>query len=147
MKKLVLAGVLVAMTSTFALAEWLVDFRDNYSSKGIDIAVEEAMKEGAGPEGIISIVESDVYFKDLNPQNLVKALYCAGASGNDIRSAAEQYNISDQIVVAGYNKSVAECGDKVADTQAYTPVATPGPAFSGLPSASSSGAFASESTF
>ncbi len=143
MRKLLLASVLVAITATVACAEWLVDFRDNYKNKGIDIAVEEAMKEGAAPD---SIVENGLLLEGLNPQNLVKALYCAGASCNDIRSAAQQYAISDMIVAAGYNKSVAECGDKVADTQAYTPVATAVP-FSSPPSASSVGSFASPSTF
>ena len=142
MKKMVIACAMLLMSATVACAEWMVDFRDTYASKGIDKAVEDALKEGKNPA---LIVEVGVEIEGLNPQNLVRALYCAGASGQDIRAAAEKYQISEPIVVAGYKKSIDECGDRVADSQAYTPVAS-GPSFS-TPSGGRSGSFASTSRF
>jgi hypothetical protein len=130
------------MSFSIAFAEWLVDFRDTYVKEGIDKAVVIAMKEGANPD---LIVENGLHLDGLNPQNLVKALYCAGAKGQDIRAAAEKYNISEVVVAAGYKKSVAECGDQVADSQAYTPYATDRSFVT--PSAGRSGTLASPDRF
>lgn len=141
MKKQVLfIIVLVLFSVSLALAEWLTDFRDIYTQEGIDPAVVEALKQGAGPE---QIMENGLQLEGLNPQNLVKAMYCAGIRGDDIRAAGQQYGVTDIIIVAGYKKSVEECSDRVVDTQAYTPVATvisfagpplPGGGFSASPS-------------
>lgn len=120
-KRMILAMVLVLSMVTLAFAEWLTDFRDIYQQEGIDPAVVEALKQGAQP---VQIMENGLLLEGLNPQNLVKAMYCAGIRGDDIRAAAQQFGVTDLIVVAGYNKSVEECGDRVVDTQAYTPVAT-----------------------
>ena len=119
MKRITIACVLVLMSFSIAFAEWLGDFRDTYVKDGIDKAVENALKGGAKPD---LIVENGMKLEGLNPQNLVKALYCAGAKGVDIRAAAEKWNISEVIVAAGFKKSIAECKD--VDTQAYTPVAS-----------------------
>lgn len=142
MKRLLLACLLVLLNVSFASAEWKVDFRDIYVAEGIDKAVENALKDGKNPD---TIVEVGVQIEDLNPQNLIRALYCAGASGQDVRAAAEKYNITEGIVAAGYKKSIDECGDRVADSQAYTPVAT-GPSFS-TPSGGSNNSFSSPATF
>ncbi len=142
MKKFGIACVMVLFSVSIACAEWMVDFRDTYSTEGIDKAVEKALKDGRNPD---LIVEVGLEIEGLNPQNLVRALYCAGASGQDIRAAAEKWKISEPIVVAGYKKSIDECGDRVADSQAYTPVAT-GPSFA-TPSGGRGGSFASPSTF
>lgn len=120
-KQLVFAIVVLLCGTTLAFAEWVTDFRDIYQKDGIDPAVVEALKQGAQP---LQIMENGLQLQGLNPQNLVKAMYCAGIRGDDIHAAAQQYGISDLIVVAGYDKSVEECGDRVVDTQAYTPVAT-----------------------
>jgi hypothetical protein len=136
MRRLAVACVVVLMSFSIAFAEWLVDFRDTYVKEGIDKAVENAMKGGANPD---LIVENGLQLEGLNPQNLVKALYCAGAKGQDIRSAAEKYNISEVIVAAGYKKALAECSDQIADAQAYTPVST-GPSFT-TPSGGRSGTY------
>lgn len=127
MKRFLAAGLLVLFSVSVVCAEWLVDFRDTYVSQGIDKAVENAMKEGKTPD---LIVENGLALEGLNPQNLIKALYCAGAQGLDIREAAEKYKVSELIVAAGFQQSKAECGDMVADAQAYTPVAE-GPSFAG----------------
>ena len=118
MKRLAAACLLLLFSASIACAEWLVDFRDTYVSEGIDKAVENALKDGKTPD---LIVENGIELEGLNPQNLIKALYCAGANGQDIREAAEKYDISETIIAAGYKKSVAECADVVADAQAYTP--------------------------
>jgi hypothetical protein len=70
--------------------------------------------------------------------------------GDDIKAAADEAGISDIVLVAAYEKSVAECGDQVADTQAYTPANTAAaPSFAGMPSPGASGgsSYASPSTF
>ena len=118
MKRVATVCMMVLFSASIACAEWLVDFRDTYVSEGIDKAVENALKDGKGP---VLIVEKGLELEGLNPQNLIKALYCAGANGQDIREAAEKYGISETILAAGFKKSVAECADQVADTQAYTP--------------------------
>ncbi len=139
MKRLVLACVMVMMGVSFACAEWVDDFRKTYAVQGIDEAVENAMKDGKNPDDII---ELGLGIEGLNPQNLIRALYCAGANGQDIRAAAEKRQISEPIVTAGYKKSIDECGDRVVDSQAYTPVA--GPSFT-TPTAGRNGSFASPS--
>jgi hypothetical protein len=141
MKRLLLACVMVVMGVSVAGAEWVDDFRKTYADQGIDEAVENAMKDGKNPD---VIVELGLEIEGLNPQNLIKALYCAGANGQDIRAAAEKRHISELIVAAGYKKSIDECGDRVADSQAFTPVV--GPSFA-TPTAGRSGSFASPSTF
>ena len=142
MKRLLFAIVMVLFSVSIASAEWMVDFRDTYAAEGIDKAVENAMKDGKNPE---TIVELGVTIDGLNPQNLIRALYCAGANGQDIRAAAEKYKITEQIVAAGYKKSIDECGDRVADSQAYTPVST-GPSFA-TPTGGRTGGFSSPATF
>lgn len=141
MKRLLLACVMVVMGVSVVCAEWVDDFRKTYAVQGIDEAVENAMKDGKNPD---VIVELGLEIEGLNPQNLIRALYCAGANGQDIRAAAEKRHISEPIVAAGYKKSIDECGDRVADSQAFTPVA--GPSFA-TPTAGRSGSFASPSTF
>lgn len=121
MKKILLTLTMVALFCTAAFAEWQVDFKDTYTNKGIDQAVIDALKEGADPD---SIVVNGLDLEGLNPQNLVMALYCAGVKGQDIRDAAANHDISEMILTAGYKKSVVECSDVIADSQAYTPVAT-----------------------
>ena len=116
MKKITIACILVVMSFSLAFADWIGDFNDNYVKDGIDKAVEKAMKEGGNPD---LIVENGLKLKGLNPQNLVKALFCAGAKGVDIGAAAAKYDISKEILEAGYKKSLAECND----VQPYTPIA------------------------
>ena len=140
MKRLATACMLVLFSVSIACAEWLVDFRDTYVSEGIDKAVENALKAGKTPD---LIVENGLELEGLNPQNLIKALYCGGANGQDIREAAERFSISETILAAGFKKSVAECGDQVADSQAYTP-ADRGPSFT-TPRRVRNGSFASPS--
>ena len=141
MKSIVsMVTLLVALTASTSFADWLESFRSIFERLGIDNAVEEALKQGATPDGIM---ENGLKFESLNPQNLVKAMYCSGIRGDDIRASGQKFDVSDVVIVAGYQKSVEECGDAVVDTQAYTPVATVN--FSGPPSVSN-GTNASPST-
>lgn len=128
MKKIYFVIVTTLFTASFALAAWNDNFKLNYQQEGIDKAVIAALEEGIAPHPIIVAGQA---IKGLNPQNLIKALYCAGADGNDIGKAAIDNGISELILTAAYDKSVEECQDQMADTQAYTPVQ--GPNFAGLP--------------
>lgn len=141
MRKVIAVVFILLFSAAAAQAEWQVDFEDTYFSKGIDQAVIDALKDGAQPD---SIVEIGLSLEGLNPQNLIMALYCAGAGSQDIRDAAASHAISEMIVTAGYKKSVVECGDAVADSQAYTPVST---GFSSIPGSRGSSVSASPSTF
>lgn len=116
MKKLVAAVAIVSVTATVAMAGWWADFQKAYEKENIQVAVEGALEKGTSPD---NIVEKGTEIEGLNPQNLVKALYCAGVNGIDIRAAAKKYKISEGIVIAGHKQSVAECGNKVVDAQAY----------------------------
>ncbi len=124
MKRIVAAFLIVGFAASFACADWLSDFQDNYKNKSIDLAVENAMKEGIKPKIIAG--QCFAFDEKLNPENLIKALYCAGVKGQEVYSIAQEYKISELVVTAGFKKSVAECGDRVADTQAYTPGAPAG---------------------
>ncbi len=138
MKKIVLALLIVGISFSVASANWLDIFKQFYSDKGIDHAVEKALEEGATPELIVKNATELVEFEDLNSQNLVKALYCAGISGKEIYEASINYEISEMIIQAGYEKSVDECKDQVVDSQAYTPTAQGGKkGFGGAQSTSS----------
>ena len=144
LKKLVFSFLLVVATCSYVYAEWLVDFRDIYLEDGIDAAVIEALRQGAQPD---EIMYNGLEQEGINPQNLVKAMYCGGVKGDDIKTAADEYGVSEMLLVAGYKKSVEECGDAVTDTQAYTPAGTPAAAVSFVgASAPGGGSYASPST-
>jgi len=117
-------------------------YQDRYKEVGIDNLVIELLKDGVQ---VTTIVPECLEIEGLNPQNLIRALYCAGVKGQDIRDAAEKNGITEPIIVAGYKKSIDECRDRVEDAQAYTPTSS-GPAFSS-PSGGRGGAYASPSTF
>lgn len=121
MKKVIFAVVLFMAFSSPAFADWIEDFKTTYLEEGIMAAVVEVLKQGITPD---ETMEKGLQIEGVNPQNLVKAMYCAGIRGNDIKAAGDKYGVSDLIIVAGYKKSVEECGDTVVDTQAYTPAAT-----------------------
>ncbi len=129
-----------------AFADWIKDFSVNNESQGIEVAVAEALKAGMNPT---MIVDEGLKIAGVNPQQILKALYCEGSDGNDVKAAADSAGISDIILVAAFEKSVAECGDAVADTQAYTPVANR-LSFAGMPTSSPFGdprSISSPSTF
>ena len=129
MKHIVISAFLSILLATPAFADWIEDFNVNLDTQGIEVAVAKALEEGKTPT---EIVDRATQIEGLNPQNVLKALYCEGAAGDDIKIAADSAGISDLILLAAFDKSVVECGDQVADSQAYTPVAQ-GPRFAGIP--------------
>jgi hypothetical protein len=143
MKRLIISTLLGFFIVSPALADWIEDFSINFEDKGVEFAVPKALEEGKTPSDII---KEGLKLTALNPQNLLKALYCSGADGDDIKIGADANDISEIIVVAAFKKSVVECGDAVADSQAYTPG---GPSFAGPPGGGGGGgnSFASPSTF
>jgi hypothetical protein len=128
MKRLIIATFVGFLIASPALADWIKDFSVNFEAQGIEFAVPKALEEGRNPS---EIIREGLKFTDLNPQDLLKALYCSGVAGDDIKQGADKNGISEIIVVAAFKKAVAECGDAVADSQAYTSV---GPNFAGRPS-------------
>lgn len=144
MKKTFSIILIISLTASLALAAWNDNFQATYEKEGIDKAVIAALGEGIDPNSIIVAGQA---LEGLNPQNLLKALYCAGADGNDIGKAALDNGISELILTAAYEKSVEECQDQMADTQAYTPVR--GPNFAGMPTprGSNDTPYASANTF
>jgi len=128
---------------TMMLGEYWATFYDNYKKLGIDETAILAIKEGIQPD---AFMEGGLALEDLNPQNLIKAMYCAGYKGDDIKKACDQFEISELVLVAGFKKSKEECSDQVTDTQAYTQAA--GPTMAGVPSPGGGGtSYASPSTF
>ncbi len=131
MKHIIISTLLSILLASPAFADWIEDFSVNLDDQGIEVAVAKALEEGKTPT---EIVDRATQVEGLNPQNVLKALYCEGAAGDDIKIAADTAGISELILLAAFDKSVAECGDAVADSQAYTPV---GLNFAGLPSPAS----------
>ncbi len=144
MKRIVAAFLIVGFASSFAFAGSQAEFKDDYIKKGLDVAVENAMKDGAGPD---VIVEQGLAIENVNPQNLIQALYCSGVSGQDVSGAAQKANVSELIVSAAFKKSLEQCGDKVADAQAYTRGGRQGRGFGGPNRGQRGRPFASPSKF
>ncbi len=116
MRKILLASVIVGfgLAASFACAGNKSDVKDNRSSKNIDVEVVNALKEGIHPD---VIVEHGLAIKDVDPQNLVKALYSAGVNEQDVYKAAKNAKIPEKTVTAGYNKSVQERNDRFSDSR------------------------------
>lgn len=112
---------------TAAISGWVANFISTYDKHDIYQAVADVFKEGHSPD---EITTNALNIKGINPQNLVAALYCAGAKPEDIRVASENAGISEMILIAGFETAKTVCGDAITDTQAYTPV---GPSFAGIP--------------
>lgn len=119
--------------SVTAIVEWVADFAKTYNEQGIYKAVADVFEEGRTPG---EIVPNSLAVEGMNPQNLVAALYCAGAKPEDIRAATADSGISEMILVAGFEEAKTVCGDALTDTQAYTPI---GSSFAGVPDGSDGG--------
>lgn len=130
MRHIIISTFLSILLVSPVFADWIEDFSVNLDTQGIEVAVAKALEEGKTPT---EIVDRATQIEGLNPQNVLKALYCEGAAGDDIKIAADTAGISELILLAAFDKSVAECGDAVADSQAYTPI---GPKFAGVPTPS-----------
>ncbi len=144
MKKIMISALLGVFVASASFADWVEDFSVNNQTQGIEVAVAEALKAGMDPT---SIVDEGLKIANVNPQHILKALYCEGVDGDDVKAASDSAGISDIILVAAFEKSLVECGDAVADSQAYTPVARA--TFAGMPRSQdrSTQRFVSQSTF
>ena len=128
--------------SMVVIAEWVQGYAENFKERDIYYAVEEVMKEGVQP---LDIMSYSLDIDGMNPMMVVSALYCAGASPEDIRQAVEYIGVSEMILVAGFEQSKTVCGAEITDTQAYTTI---GPNFSSVPDGGGSGSsYGSPSTF
>ena len=118
--KLIGALLLVICAASLAMAEWLDDFNDTYYADGIDGAIEVALEDGRNPN---EIMEAGLGLEGLTSVGLIKAMYCAGIAGIEIKLAAESYNITELDLVTGYKKGVNECFSRIVDSEAYSPSA------------------------
>lgn len=144
MKRIITALMILGLSVSVAHADWLTDFMDIYKNRNIDDAVEQAVEEGITPD---DIVENGLTIETLSPPDLIKALYCAGVTGEDIYNSAQKYDISELIVAEGFKKSTEECGDRVTDTQPYTPTGAVTRSFGGANTSGTSRTTASTDTF
>ncbi len=110
--------IFTMMTGThLTYANWKNTFTDTYIDLGIDDAVVFALKDGISP---YFILKEGLVFDGLNPVNIIKALYCAGAKGEDIGKAAKRLEIDSLVLTSGYRKYIVECSEGMADSQAFT---------------------------
>lgn len=117
MLRLILVVVsLTWFTIATAAISWVDMFHNVYHEKSIDHAVIFALQEGKSPEEIIKI---SITISGLNTQNIIRALYCAGADGWDIKKAAAKYGIPEATVVVGYKKNIDECTTTDAFSKTY----------------------------
>jgi len=121
-------------TATAQAAPSLQDtFLSTFQESGIQNAVPEALEQGITPDAII---REGLEIEEIPPQGMLKALYCSGADGDDIKTSALANGIPEPVIVAAYDKSVDECGDMIEAPEAYTPTAAGG--FTGSPTPGSS---------
>ena len=126
----ILASLLVLLSVCSALAElvdWKQEFGEIYQDKGIDHAVVRALKMGVTPDNIMIY---GLTFAELNPKDLVKAMYCSGIMGEDIRYAGERQELAESIIVGGYKKSVEECREKLGYSLLFVPIPSGGTSMS-----------------
>ena len=116
MKKAVLTSVFVLLFCSGVSAGWQDDFKENYIKQGIEPAVQDALVKGVGPDLIMKQAGG---LADLSSRELVKTLYCNGVKGQDIRAAAEENDISETVIVAGYKESIKVCRDAVLQGRGY----------------------------
>jgi len=118
MKRIVVILMFIfAFSAISAQANWISNFYKTYTGKGIDYAVGDALKEGKSPEEIVKI---GIIIDGLSSQELIRALYCEGAKGDDIRAAAKKFDISEKTLVTGYKKNIDECYKKTSESISKT---------------------------
>ncbi len=114
-----------------AESSWQDTFYSTFQESGIQYAVPEALEQGITPDAII---KEGLTFAGVSPQGMLKALYCAGADANDIKTASLANGIPERVLVVAYEKSVDECDDLIEAPEAYSPYAAgSGTGFGGNP--------------
>lgn len=113
---LVFTCIIFLSMVSFSCADWIKTFHDNENNNGIEYTICKTLEEGISPT---LIMREGLKIKDLNPQHIVKGLYCCGVEGDDIIHACKEYGVHELILIAGYKQSVVECGDVMSDSQSY----------------------------
>lgn len=134
----------ICLMGIFYTSGYGATLQERFDDKGIIPILQTYLKQGTP---IYTIVKDCLVIDGLNPQNLVKELYCLGVKGKDIEDASTRNGISEIIFIAGYKKSVEECEGVIVDSQAYTPTGTNNISFRGAPSLPTGGTSASPYTF
>ena len=93
--------------STTASAGLIDTFYQNYEQKGVDHAVKTALAKGYSLDRII---KTALTIKELEREELIKALFCSLALPGSIYDAAAANGISEDKVTLGYERALAECG-------------------------------------
>jgi hypothetical protein len=134
-KRLVVVLVMCVFQMMSVVAS-ATNIQEMYDRVGIEPIVRDMLKDGVQ---VNVIVVDSLTINGLNPQNLVKALYCLGAKSKDIIEASEKNGITDVVLAAGYKKYVAECTGATADSQAYTQTSSDSPFISSVSISPTSG--------
>jgi len=148
MKKIALALIFMLSTFSVSFAAWDDTFMNIYNDKGIDDAVDNAynkdkvvvdsiVEKGMGLHLGIEEAGGTEGEKRLLTPDLIKALYCAGISGEDIKASADAWNtvaaqewsntsdveweITEKDVFLGFKKANTECAEITARSRAFVP--------------------------
>lgn len=119
--------VLIFACADAMIVEWRDEFQEVYERSGIDDAVVRALRRGVTPDNIMIY---GLKFEELNPKDLVKAMYCSGIMGEDIRYAGERQDLAETIIVGGYKKAVEECREKIGFSLLFVPLPNEGTSIS-----------------
>ena len=116
-KKLIIPLLFFVFASSFAIAtSWHEKFVSNYEEKGIDLAVEIALREGANPD---QIIKKALPIEGLERAVLVKALFCSGAQPVKVEQAAIANAINETTIHDGYQLALTECRRQIEENFNY----------------------------
>lgn len=128
MKTHTVALFLLLLCVTLAMADdWAQTFRDTFYAKGVDEAVVSALSEGVSPD---QLIKTALPLKELKPEELIKALYCALVPPAYIQDAAAANGVTDEIVQKGYELALAQCAEEMEEKTTAAPAFLPGEASS-----------------
>lgn len=122
MKKYAALALLLLWTSLAFADDWAQSFRETYYAKGIDEAVVNALSEGISPD---QLIKTALPIKDLKPEELIKALYCALVPPAYIQDGAAANGIKDEIVRQGYELALAQCAEDMEEKAKSAPAFLP----------------------
>jgi hypothetical protein len=128
MKKKIIALLLLLFSCGVALAQdWVREFRETYSVRGIDEAVVNALSLGVSPD---QLIQTSLPLEDLKPEELIKALYCALVPPAYIQDAAAANDIPVETLQQGYELALAQCAEEMEEKANAAPAFIPGNASS-----------------
>ncbi|MHB8809920.1 MAG: hypothetical protein ACYC9M_07875 [Desulfobulbaceae bacterium] len=124
MKTHAVALFLLLLCATLAMADdWAQTFRDTFYAKGVDEAVVNALSEGVPPD---QLIQTALPLKELKPEELIKAMYCALVPPAYIQDAAAANDVTDEIVQKGYELALAQCAEEMEEKATAAPAFLPG---------------------